>query len=293
MTEQAHESVLCRELLASFSQTPPALLVDGTVGLGGHTELFLKAFQELQVIAVDRDPAALEKSRERLQPFGTRVRYAHAAFSSLPQVLSSFGLKTTNAAIFDLGVSSMQLDTPERGFSFRYSGPLDCRMDPTQGISAWELIHELSEKDLADGIYQFGEEHRSRAVARALKTYRAQIGLNDSKAVADYLEQRMSRGRIHPATKTFQALRMMVNRETEEIEALMTVLPNCLNEGGRAAVITFHSGEDRLVKNAFRALKDGGKFRLVYKKAVQPEYEETRRNPRARSAKLRVIERVS
>ncbi len=290
--------LLAVEAYTSSLQGGTPLVLDGTFGRGGHTEALLQA--GAQVIALDRDPEALDAGRARLGAWieAGALELHHACFADAPTVLAE---RRAQGIFLDLGVSSPQLDTPARGFSFRADGPLDMRMDPTSGESAAELIQRLEEGALADVIYQYGEERQSRRVARAIK---AAGPLTTTGALAALVARVLPHDkRIHPATRTFQALRIAVNDELGQLERALAELPGCLVPGGRFAVISFHSLEDRLVKQAFRARAgiDAPRdlrgnpmvppdFRLVERRARTGKDLDP--NPRARSARLRALERL-
>jgi 16S rRNA (cytosine1402-N4)-methyltransferase len=287
-----HEPVLLAETMELLAVRSGGLYVDGTVGLGGHAEEVLRrSGPDGRLVAFDRDPAALEHSRARLSPFGERVRFEHADFREIPARLLG---AAPDGILIDMGVSSMQLDDPERGFSFSGEGPLDMRMDPTQGFTAADLVNRLPERELADVIYRFGEEHASRRIARAIVETRRLRPLTTTTELAEVVRRSAGRSRragLDRATLTFQALRIHVNRELEGLGPALEGIAGVLAPGGRLAVIAFHSLEDREVKQTFRALAPRG-FRILTKKPMAPGTEETARNPRARSAKLRAIERV-
>jgi 16S rRNA (cytosine1402-N4)-methyltransferase len=271
---------------------PGGLYVDGTVGLGGHAEEILRrSAPDGRLVAFDRDPAALAVARERLAPFGPRVRFEHADFREIPARL---GGAAADGILVDLGVSSMQLDDAERGFSFSLEGPLDMRMDPTQGFTAADLVNRLPERELADVIYRFGEEHASRQIAHAIVEARRRRQITTTTELAEIVRRAAGRSRragLDPATLTFQALRIHVNGELEALAETIGRLAAVLAPRGRFAAIAFHSLEDREVKHTFRNLARGP-FRLLTKKPVRPGDEETRRNPRSRSARLRGLERI-
>lgn len=286
------------EALTLLAPHPGATILDVTAGGGGHLELIAQAVGTSgRVIGLDRDLRALAPDAAgRLIPLYPQVTLVHAPFSEARRVLDDLGVKAVDGLICDLGVSSPQLDAPSRGFSFLRDGPIDMRMDTSKGQSAYEAIQSLSESALADIIYQFGEEHRSRRIARAIKS--AASLPNSTLALAALIEHTVPRmGRIHPATRTFQALRIYVNHELDEICALLNALPNLLNTGGRAVFISFHSLEDRLIKFAFRKAaswpdKKSAAFSLLTKKPQAPSRDEEIRNKRARSAKLRGLARL-
>ncbi|NQW02885.1 MAG: 16S rRNA (cytosine(1402)-N(4))-methyltransferase RsmH [Acidobacteria bacterium] len=283
-----------------LSPTPAGCYVDCTLGLGGHTAALLEEGAG-RVIGVDRDPDALGVARERLAVFGDRVEYVHADYRELPRVLQEVGRSAVDGILADFGVSSMQLDVPERGFSFRQDGPLDMRMNQTAGPSLAELLETVDETDLANVIYEFGEERKSRRVARAIVKARDEGVLSGTAALASAVRRAAGGGtwqRIDPATRTFQALRIWTNRELEGLDVFLEAAAGLVVVGGRVAVIAFHSLEDRVVKHTFRRLgaaDPGGAatWRVVTRRPVVPEPDEAERNPRARSARLRVLERVA
>ena len=271
---------------------PGGLYVDGTVGLGGHAaEILRRCAPDGRLLAFDKDPAALAQSGTRLREFGDRVRFEHADFREIPERLAG---AAPEGVLVDMGVSSMQLDEADRGFSFNAEGPLDMRMDPTEGFTAADLVNRLPERELADVIYRWGEEHASRRIARAIVDTRRRRPFSTTTELAEVVRRAAGRSRrpgLDPATKTFQALRIHVNRELEGLGDALARIAGVLASGGRLAVIAFHSLEDREVKQTFRLLATRG-FRILTKKPLVPGHEEMARNPRSRSAKLRAIERV-
>jgi len=288
-----HVPVLLDEVVQWLQPRPGAVLVDGTVGGGGHTEaLARRVAPEGLVIAVDRDPAALARARQRLE--GLPVRLTQANFCDLPEVLQELKTTAVDGIVLDLGLSSDQLADAERGFSFSSSGPLDLRFDPMRGEPAWRLIARLSAEHLADLIYHYGEERYSRRIARAIVERRRRDPIRTSAQLAELVRGCVPRPKgawqIDPATRTFQALRIAVNEELKSLEIALRRLPDCLRPDGRLAVISFHSLEDRRVKEAFR---DDPRLQALTRKPVVPGDEETTRNPRSRSAKLRVATRKS
>lgn len=279
---------MLNESLDFLGIRPDGIYVDATAGLGGHTAAIAARLETGTVIALDRDSESLDQARQNTLAWAERIRYRQAQFSDLQQALASMGLETVDGILADLGVSRYQLTEPERGFSLTAPGPLDMRMDRTQALTAAELVNTWSEKQLADILYQLGEEGRSRQIARAIVRARP---LRDTMHLARVVEGAAPRtGRVHPATRTFMALRRAVNRETEELETLLQTAPSLLGSGGRMVVITFMSLEDRQVKEAFRRLSQQGRVRLLTKHVVKPSDEEVRANPAARSAKLRAVE---
>jgi 16S rRNA (cytosine1402-N4)-methyltransferase len=287
----AHEPVLLRECLELLAVRPGGLYVDGTVGLGGHAvEVLRMSAPDGRLVGLDRDGETLEVARERLAEFGPRVRLEQADFREIPERL---GGEAPDGVLLDLGISSLQLDTPERGFAFRVEGPLDMRMDRGSGTTAADLVNRLPEGELADVIYRYGEERASRRIARTIVDARRRGPIHTTTELADLVRRSAGRSRRpgrDPATRTFQALRIHVNRELSGLGAALTAIAGSLAPGGRMAVIAFHSLEDREVKQAFRGL-DRTQYRLLTKKPLRPGDDEVRRNPRARSARLRGIVR--
>jgi 16S rRNA (cytosine1402-N4)-methyltransferase len=288
--------VLVAEVVELLAPRPDGCYVDGTLGLGGHTAALLEAGAG-RVIGIDRDPDALRQARMRLDGWGDRVTYVHADFRTLRSVLDGLGQSTVDGVLVDLGVSSMQLDEADRGFSFRHDGPLDMRMDRSTGPTLAERLSEVDETTLADVIYRFGEERKSRRVARAVvEAFRAGP-LTRTGELAAVVRRAVGGGwqRVDPATRTFQALRIWVNDELDGLDVFLESAVTSLAPGGRMAVIAFHSLEDRVVKHTWRrmAQADEPVLRLITRRPVVPGAEEADRNPRARSARLRVMERVA
>jgi 16S rRNA (cytosine1402-N4)-methyltransferase len=287
-----HATVLLHETIDAIAPRSGGVYADVTLGGGGHAEGILeRSSPDGVLIGIDRDPAALEASRERLKRFGTRARIVHARMSDLGEVSRAEGFPLLDGVIADLGVSSPQLDEAERGFSFGASGPLDMRMDTTSGVTAKELIASLDADELANVIYEFGEERLSRRISRAIK-FAEEAGELETTADLRRAVHRGAgnhRGRIDPATRTFQALRIAVNRELGELDDLITLVPDVLSDNGVAAIISFHSLEDRRVKHRFR---DDARMEPLTKKPVLATDEEQSANPRSRSAKLRAARRV-
>ena len=284
-----HQSVLLDEAMELLAVRPGGLYVDGTLGLGGHAaEILRRSAPEGRVIGFDRDPEALGRAREALAGFAPRVRFVHGNFREAPKVL---GEEKADGILLDLGVSSLQLDRAERGFSFRQDGPLDMRMDQSDGPTAADLVNRLPEDELANLIYRLGEERASRRIARAIVAARQRRHLETTGELAEVVRRSAGRSRrpgLDPATCTFQALRIAVNGELDDLEGALQALARCLAPGGRLVVIAFHSLEDRPVKHTFRELARDG-FTVLTKKAVRPSEAETRDNPRARSARLRAL----
>lgn len=288
----AHVPVLLDEVLAWLDPRPGQVLVDGTLGGGAHARALLRRVgPEGRIVGLDRDPAAIERAAATLA--GTPATLVHADFRDLPEVLDQLDLNTVDGVLLDLGVSSDQLEDPQRGFSFSAEGPLDLRFDPTGGEPAWRLVERLDEKRLAQLIYEFGEERYSRRIARAVVRRRREKPIRTAAELAELVRRCVPRSpsarRLDPATRTFQALRIAVNRELESLDAALARVPDCLASGGRFAVISFHSLEDRRVKQAFR---DDERLEVLTRKPIRPRPEEVQQNPRARSAKLRVAQRL-
>jgi 16S rRNA (cytosine1402-N4)-methyltransferase len=288
--------VLVGEVVNLVGPRTDGVYVDATVGLGGHTDALLRAGAG-RVIGIDRDPQALDEARTRLSGWGDRVELVHAAYGQIEDVLSARGLRTVQGVVADLGVSSLQLDRADRGFSFRQKGPLDMRMDPSSGPTLLERLQSVDEETLADLIWQYGEERRSRRVARLILDARDRGGLTDTAALAAVIRRGVGAGgwqRLDPATRTFQALRIWVNDEIEGLGRFLQAAWRVLASDGRLAVIAFHSLEDRIVKQTFRALAaDRTRARLLTPRPVMSSDDERERNPRARSARLRVVEKLA
>ena len=291
-----HEPVLTSEVLRFLEPSRGGLFVDCTVGLGGHARALLEAGAS-RVLGLDRDPDALAAARGTLAAYADRVELVHADYRSLDAVLDARGIAAVDGALADLGVSSMQLDSDARGFSFRREGPLDMRMDRTAGPTAADLVNTAPEPELADVIWRYGEERFSRRIARRIVEARARQPIATTGELAAIVRRAVPvRGyqRIDPATRTFQALRIWVNRELEGLDDFLRTAVRRLRGGARLVVITFHSLEDRVVKHTLRALAGGpgALVTVLTRRPVVPDEAEIDRNPRARSAKLRSAERL-
>jgi 16S rRNA (cytosine1402-N4)-methyltransferase len=287
-----HTPVLVAEILDWLNIRPEGTYADGTVGTGGHLLEIAKRLTTGRVLGLDRDPQALEIARGRLGPHERQVILVQADFSKIGEVAAEKKLPLFDGVIADLGISSLELDSPERGFSFRWAGPLDMRMSPSAPLTADEIVNQWSEKEIADLLYKNAEETDSRRIARAIVRARP---IRDTEHLATIVAGgRKARGRqrLHPATKTFLALRTAVNREEEELGQFLSRTPATLNLGGRMIVLSYHSLEDRLVKHAFQRLAHEG-YEIRTKKVIQPSEAEIASNPRARSAKMRVLEKVA
>jgi 16S rRNA (cytosine1402-N4)-methyltransferase len=284
--DSPHVPVMLREVIAYLAPQPGQVIVDGTLGAGGHSrEIARHIGPGGLLVGIDRDPSMIEIARDRV--VGCRVVFAEANFADLRRVLNELSVDRVDGVLLDLGVSSVQLDTAERGFSFSRSGPLDMRMNPREGEPAARLVNRLRAENLADIIFQYGEERYSRRIAAAIVEARRRRPLETTAELADVVRRAVPRGRherIDPATRTFQALRIAVNGELESLKGGLTTLAACLKPQGRAVVISFHSLEDRIVKQVFR---ERDRWERLCKKPVIADEQEVRTNPRARSAKLR------
>ena len=291
-----HESVLLAEAVEWLSPGSGKMLVDGTLGLGGHAKRWLeRSGPDGQVVGFDRDPEAVVEARRILKDYGDRTVIIQDNYKNCVQHLKARNIGAVDAFLLDLGVSSVQLDSAARGFSFRFEGPLDMRMDPFENTpNAETLVNEASEEELCEIFWKYGEERFARQIARRLVEARSKKRLTttrDLENVIFHAAPKSSRfGHIHPATRCFQALRIRVNKELESLESFLNVAPSYLKPGGRIAVISFHSLEDRIVKNVFRALEKDEKGKILTKKPATPSEAEQARNARARSAKMRVFE---
>jgi 16S rRNA (cytosine1402-N4)-methyltransferase len=286
--QKRHYPVMLKESLEYLAIRPDGIYVDVTAGLAGHTRAIAERLDSGLVIACDRDAESLEIARARMASRAERIRFFYGPFSKFPQGLEENGIELVDGVLADLGASRYQLNSAERGFSLMEDGPLDMRMDRSQGDSAADLVNELPEKALADLIYRFGEERRSRRISRAI--VRARPILTTGR-LAKVIEEAVPRtGRIHPATQTFMALRLKVNEELEELEKLLRMAPERIRPGGRFVVLTFMSAEDRKVKHAFQSLARAGRATILTKHVVRPSKEEIAENAASRGAKLRALE---
>lgn len=292
-----HQPVMVREVVEALQPRSGQVLVDGTVGTGGHAAALLPyLLPKGRLIALDRDLAALAQARRRLVEFESQALFVPSDFRDLPKVLRQFHLAPVDGLLLDLGMSSLQLDTPTRGFSFLKQGPLDMRMDATQSLTAAEIVNTWPETELADLLWRLGEERFSRRIASCLVAARRQGRIDTTaqliRLIVSAMPPQARHGRVHAATRTFQALRMAVNDELGALETLLKALPDLLAPQGRAAIISFHSLEDRLVKRAFQEAQRSGWGRIITKKPVVAGDAEQAGNSRARSAKLRALERL-
>src|SRR5438045_926865 len=291
---------MLREVLEWLRVKPDGTYIDATLGAGGHSEAIARKLTSGtmpmrpsgRLIGLDRDAQALAMARERLKTFGARVTVVHAPFSRIAEVAEELGIPPVDGVLADLGVSSMQLDQAARGFSFREAGPLDMRMNAEDELTAEEIVNRWPERELADLLYREADEHDSRRIARAIVRARPIRDTAHLATAVAGVRKQWGRQRLHPATKTFLALRIAVNRELEELGQFLSRTPAAMNSGGRWVVLSYHSREDRLVKRAFQEGERAGTLRVLTKHVIRPTEEETAGNPRSRSAKLRCAERV-
>jgi 16S rRNA (cytosine1402-N4)-methyltransferase len=306
MNDTQHKPVLYKEIIHALQPKNFGCYIDGTVGAGGHARGVLEACApDGRLLGLDIDPQALALARENLAPYGERVQLSRASYVSLPEAMRDLGWELVDGILLDFGVSSMQMDTPDRGFSFKYEAPLDMRFNPDSGLSAAELVNSLPEGDLADLLFKYGEEPRAKRIAKLIVKARP---IATTTQLADIVTGvHPGHSRVHPATRTFQALRIAVNDELTAVEKVLPKAAAALRPGGRLAVISFQSLEDRIVKEFIRlGSKDqiNPPYEQVYeverkailkeinKKPITPDEEEINENPRARSAKLRVAEKI-
>jgi 16S rRNA (cytosine1402-N4)-methyltransferase len=283
-----HVPVMLGECLEYLAVRPDGIYLDATAGLGGHTGAIAERLTTGFVIANDRDRESLELAKQNTAEWADRIRYHHGTFSQLHSALAEWGIERVDGLLADLGVSRYQLTEPERGFSLMADGPLDMRQDRSQELTAAELVNFTAEKELADLIYRFGEERRSRRISRAIVRARP---IHTTLRLSRVIEEAVPRtSRLHPATQTFQALRMAVNDEQGELDQLLAVAPGLVKSGGRMVVLSFMSLEDRKVKQCFQTLARTGRAVILTRHVVRPSSEETAHNPPSRSAKLRAVE---
>jgi len=288
-----HTPVMLNEVLEWLRVKPDGIYVDVTLGAAGHSAAIAERLTSGRLISLDRDARALELARERLKIFGERVTVVQSPFSRIAEVVHELGIPKVDGVLADLGVSSMQLDEAERGFSFREAAELDMRMDAVNDVlTAHEIVNRWPEKDLADLLYREADEHDSRRIARAILKARPIRDTAHLATVVAGARKQWGRQRLHPATKTFLALRIAVNREMEELGQFLSRTPAALNSDGRWVVLSYHSREDRLVKRAFQEGQREGALKVLTKHVIQPSEAEQAANPRSRSAKLRCAERV-
>ncbi len=306
MRDSLHQPVLYKEIIHALQPKTPGRYVDGTVGAGGHARGILEACApDGRLLGLDVDPQALAAARETLAPYGQRAVLVQASYTALPDVMRQLGWDAADGILLDLGVSSMQLDQPERGFTFQQEAPLDMRFDPQHGMTAADLLNTASEAEIADILFRYGEEPQARRIAGSIVKARP---IRTTVQLAEVVRKAYpGHSRMHPATRTFQALRIAVNGELEAIEGVLPKAVQALRPGGRLAVISFHSLEDRIVKDFFRSeskdlvnppneqlyeVERKATLKEINRKPITPSEEEVQENPRARSAKLRVAEKV-
>ena len=309
--EYRHYSVLLNECIDALNIRPDGIYVDGTLGMGGHSEQIAKRLTTGRLIAIDRDRTALERAGERLAPYADRITFVHGNFRDLPRLLKEAGAEKADGMLFDLGVSSPQLDEAERGFSYMADAPLDMRMDTGESLTAWNVVNEWPEEKLKRILYDFGEERYAPRIASAIAEKRRNRPIDTTAELVDVIRGAMPaaalREKQHPAKRSFQAIRIAVNDELDSVSELMENATEYLAPGGRLAVISFHSLEDRIIKNAIASREHGctcprdfpvctcgfkQTLKSVTRKPILPSEEELAENPRSRSAKLRVAERI-
>ena len=309
--DHPHYSVLLQESIDALNIRPDRIYVDGTLGMGGHSEQIVKRLTTGRLVAVDRDRSALERAGERLAPYADRITFIHGNFRDLPQLLRDHGIDQAAGMLFDLGVSSPQLDEAERGFSYRTDAPLDMRMDTSESLTAWFIVNKWPEEKLRKILYEFGEERFAPRIAAAIVQKRTGAPIDTTGELVEVIRGAMPaaalREKQHPAKRSFQAIRIAVNDELTAVSELMDSVPELLAPGGRLAVISFHSLEDRIVKNAIASKERGctcprdfpvctcgfkQTLKSITRKPILPSERELAENPRSRSAKLRVAERV-
>lgn len=311
MEQARHVSVLLQECIDNLNIRPDGIYLDGTLGLGGHSYAIASRLRGGRLIGIDRDRTAIERAGKRLAEFGDAITLVHGIFSDAAEVLERLGVECVDGMLFDLGVSSPQLDETQRGFSYMNDAPLDMRMDDSSALTACELVNTWPEERLNRILWDYGEERYARRISRAILDARAQKPIETTLELVELIRRAMPaaalREKQHPAKRSFQAIRIAVNDELGEVERMLATAPDRLARGGRICVISFHSLEDRLVKNGFAARENGctcpreapvctcgfvQTLRCVTRKPILPTAEEIEANPRARSAKLRVAERV-
>jgi 16S rRNA (cytosine1402-N4)-methyltransferase len=289
-----HRPVMPREVLEFLRVRPDGVYIDATLGAGGHAEGILKRLRAGRLLGIDRDPKAIDKAREHLREFEEKLTVLQGNFADIDALHARSGLSFADGMLADLGMSSLQVDDAIRGFSFKRSGPLDMRMEPDIETTAGEIVNQSRERELADIIFRLGEERHSRRVARAIvKARPIRTTTELAQVVSRAIPYRAGLHQIHPATRTFQALRLAVNRELENLAAFLSKALAVLVPGGRLVMLSFHSLEDRMVKQAFQGWQREGVARVLTRKVVRPSEEEVLANPRSRSAKLRTAEKAT
>ncbi|MFC1646486.1 16S rRNA (cytosine(1402)-N(4))-methyltransferase RsmH [Candidatus Omnitrophota bacterium] len=292
-----HRPVMLDEILSFLKLKKGMVVVDATIGLGGHAiEIVKRISHSGKLIGIDRDNESLEKARQRLSEYSSQCEFVYDNFCNIDTILSSLNITCVDGVILDLGVSSYQLESPIRGFSFTNEGPLDMRMDRANSVSAFDLINNLTQSEISAILWEFGQERFSNRIARMIVRKRNDSVINTTAQLADLISKALPYSkrhqRIHPATRSFQALRIAVNHELESLEVFLKKITKFVNKRGRICIISFHSLEDRIAKVNFRNLAKTQNFKLIVKKPLVPKNEEMRENPRSRSAKLRVLEKL-
>lgn len=295
--DKGHIPVMLNDVIEYLRPKLGGIFVDGTIGLGGHAEVLLSFLgPKGRLIGIDRDGQALEVAEKNLSNYREQCDLIHGDYRNIDTILEGLNIREVDGILLDLGLSSFQLNNPERGFGFRVEGPLDMRMDQDSYISAFDLVNALSEKEISSILKDFGEERWHHRIARYVVEQRSKKPIETTKELSNVvlraMPRRAKRERIHPATRTFQAFRIAVNRELEGLEEALDKCVHCLKGKGRMGVLAFHSLEDRIVKHKFRSLAKTGEYHLVVKKPLRTSEGEINLNPRARSARLRIIERV-
>jgi len=291
---RVHVPVMAAEVVELLSAPHPLLIVDATLGAGGHAAALLEASPDARLLGIDQDAAALAHAREALAKFGDRANFVQSNFADISSAMRETGFSSADAILADLGMSSLALDDPARGFSFRNEGPLDMRMDQRGELRAYDIINEESEDELARIFRAYGEERMPGRIARTIVEARRKHRIETTGELRALVERALGphrRGGVHPATRTFQALRIVVNRELESLEKFLADAPAMLAPGGRLAIIAYHSLEDRAVKERFRELGRTDDYNNLTTKVIKPTHQEIAENPRARSARLRCLER--
>lgn len=292
-----HTPVMLKEVLDFLELKPGKVIVDATTGTGGHSlEIAARIMPKGKLVCIDRDQKSLSVAAERLKDFREISHFAHGNFIDIPEILKGIGIKKVDGVLFDLGISSFQLEDPERGFSFQYEGPLDMRLDRDSYISAYDLVNNLNEEEISAMLWNFGQERWHNRIAHLLIQERQKSPIATTRQLSNIvikaIPYKYRHYRIHPATRTFQAVRIAVNRELETLDTAITRALDVLNDKGRICVISFHSLEDRIVKLNFRKLASEEKVRVITPKPLTPALSEAQGNPSSRSAKLRVAEKL-
>jgi len=297
LDKDMHKPVMLEEVLSFLNLKDGMTIVDATIGLGGHSSHILgRISPHGKLIGIDRDNESLEIAKERLKQYSTQCTFVHDNFCNIDKILESLRVSRVDGIILDLGISSFQIDNSQRGFSFIKEGPLDMRMDRTDSVSAFDLVNNLTQKEISAILWQFGQERLSNRIAKLIVNQRDEATIETTTQLANLVSRVMpyfrTRQRIHPATRTFQALRIAVNHELESLETFLKKIDKFLNKKARICILSFHSLEDRIAKINFRNLAKTDQFKLIVKKPLVPKEAEVNDNPRSRSAKLRILEKI-